>query len=168
MTAVLLLARKLLDNPYVWLIAALLGLGAWYGHTRYSAGAATVQAAWDADTLARNALAAQQEADNRKLEQARQNRVIEAQNAQNKRDQSHQVAITGARSELDRLRNTIASIDARPSVPGSTCDADRQDASTARGLLAQCAAEYQGMADKAYGHYSDTLTLEQAWPGTSK
>lgn len=149
-------------SPKLWgalIVAAIL---AFVGVFLYRAGAASVRTQWDAAIIQQQALAAAQEADNRKLEAKRQTNVIEAQNAQTKRTQGLQVAAAGARAESDGLRGDIAAI--RASLPSTPGDASSNAASTAAGLLAECGAAYQELAGASDGHYSDTLTLQQAWP----
>jgi hypothetical protein len=84
----------------------------------------------------------------------------EALRRANQRASQNQLAADGARSELDRLRDTIAASDsAQPSCPARV-----DTAPAARALLAECAARYQDLARKADGHASDAMTLQQAWP----
>lgn len=113
-------------------------------------------------SAAQQAQAMAQETENRRMESLRAGKVIEAQNAQAKRTQTLQAAAAGARTESAGLRDDIAAI--RASLPSTPGDASGNAASTAAGLLAECAAAYQGLAAAADGHYSDTLTLQQAWP----
>lgn len=149
-------------SPKFWMALAAAAALAFAGLFLYRAGAAGVRVKWDAAIIAQQAQAAAQEADNRKLENKRQTNVIEAQNAQTKRTQTLQVAAAGARAESVSLRNDIAAIRAKlPSTPG---DASSNAISTAANLLSDCASAYQELAGRADGHYSDTLTLEQAWP----
>lgn len=151
-----------LMSPKLWAALILAAVMAFAGVFLYRAGAASVRTQWDAATIQQQALAAAQEDDNRKLESKRQTNVIEAQNAQTKRNQGLQVAAAGARTESDGLRDDLAAI--RASLPSTTGDASSNAASAAAGLLAECGAAYQVLAGKADGHYSDALTLRQAWP----
>ena len=149
-------------SPKAWLALALSAILAFAGLFLYRSGAASVRTQWDAAIIQQQALAAAQEADNRRLEAKRQTNVIEAQNAQTKRTQGLQVAAAGARAESLGLRDTIATI--RASLSSTPGDASSNAASAAAGLLAECGAAYQELAGASDGHYSDTLMLQQAWP----
>ena len=67
-----------------------------------------------------------------------------------------------ARSELDRLRDELAST--RGGVPGESTAACTVRADAAGELLAQCAGAYQGMAEVADRLNADRLMLREAWP----
>jgi hypothetical protein len=84
----------------------------------------------------------------------------EALRMANARASQHRIAADGARTELDRLRDTIATADKNQPPNTSRTDA----AATARAILADCAAQYQSVARAADGHYSDAVTLQSAWP----
>lgn len=149
-------------SPRLWLA---LGLAAVLVFTHFAAnrsGAARVRGQWDAaiaQQLQQN-LAAEQE--NRRLETARQSKVIEAQNAQVNRTRVLQAAAAGARAESDGLRGDLARNTADlPSASLTTC---RNYAAAANAVLRDMAIEGGGMAEKAGGHASDSLTFEQAWP----
>ena len=151
-----------LMSPRLWLALGLAAVLVLSHAFIYRTGKASVRADWDAEKLQLQQVAALQEAENRKLEAKRQTNVIEAKNAQAKRTQVLQASAAGARSELDRLRDAVASIPA--SLPSNPGDAIGHPASAAPGLLADCSRAYQELAAKADGHLSDTLTLQQAWP----
>lgn len=151
-----------LMNPRLWGVVIAAAILAFLGVFIFRAGAASTQVKWDKADRERTALAAEQEAENRKLEAKRQTNVIEAQNAQAKRTQTLQASAAGARSELDRLRDAVASIPA--DLPSTAGNAGSNPASAAPGLLAECSRAYQELAAKADGHFSDALTLQQAWP----
>lgn len=105
---------------------------------------------------------AQRAADQKKFEDLA--RVKEAADAAKKRDDGLRANAAGARAELDRLRGAIAAATRRDPVPGTTPSADDQHAATAGRLLAECAAEYQSMGERAAGHASDVQTLIESWP----
>jgi len=67
-----------------------------------------------------------------------------------------------ARSELDRMRDTINA--SRGGVPGESPGACAVRADAAGELLAQCGAAYQDLAAIADRHASDARTLIEAWP----
>lgn len=84
----------------------------------------------------------------------------EALRKANQRAAQNQSAADSARSELDRLRDDIAASDrATPAIASGT-DA----ATTARALLAECAARYSNLAEKADRHATDAVTLYRSWP----
>lgn len=149
-------------SPRLWLALGLAAVLAFSHAFIYRAGKATVRADWDSAIASqlRASVAAEQE--NRRMESLRAGKVIEAQNAQTKRTQTLQASAAGARSELDRLRDYVATIPAN--LPSTAGDAGGNPASAAPGLLAECSRAYQELAAKADGHYSYTLTLQQAWP----
>jgi len=149
-------------SPKVWLALALSAILAFAGLFLYRAGAASVRTQWDAAIIQQQAMASAQEADNRRLEAKRQTNVIEAQNAQTKRTQSMQITLANSRAAVDGLRNDLAAI--TTNLPGPAENASNIAASTIARLFDQCSTAYRDMAGAAQGHYSDTLTLQQAWP----
>lgn len=151
-----------LMNPRVWAAVALAAVLAFTHAFVYRAGKAVVQAERDKDTKEQLRASVVAEQENRRMESLRAAKVIEAQNAQTKRTQTLQASAAGARTELDRLRDAVAAIPA--DLPGQSGNAAGNPASTPPGLLAECSRAYQELAAKADGHYSDALTLQQAWP----
>lgn len=107
---------------------------------------------------ARQALVAieKAQAETLKLQEAKD----EALRRANARASQNQIAADGARSELDRLRDTIATSD----TAAPACTTRPDPAATARALLAECAARYSDLAAKADRHASDAVTIQQAWP----
>jgi hypothetical protein len=78
------------------------------------------------------------------------------------RAQSHRADADSARTELDRLRHTLAT---SPTDPGSnTCAAPDDRAATAPKLLAECAGALTDLAATADRLNADRLTLLDAWP----
>jgi hypothetical protein len=79
-----------------------------------------------------------------------------------KRAQSNRADADGARTELDRLRHTLAT---SPADPGpNTCAAPPDRTDPARELLAQCAGALAELAATADRLHTDRLTLLDAWP----
>lgn len=133
------------------LIAAVLAFsGAW-----------TVQG-WRIDAIkseqviAANKAIQEAQAETQRLQEVKD----EALRRANARASQNQIAADGARSELDRLRDDIAT--SNSAAPACTSRAD--PAATARALLAECAARYSELASKADRHASDAVTIQQAWP----
>jgi len=119
--------------------------------------------------LARAQAATESERENRATESRRSINVIEAQNAQAQRTRTLQAAADRAHAESDGLRSDIAA--ARAELSSRPPDACADHASASSGLLDTMAAGIErlaqtgaGIAAKADGHASDTLTLQQAWP----
>ena len=67
-----------------------------------------------------------------------------------------------ARSELDRMRDTLSAT--RGGVPGESTAACAVRADAGADVLAQCAAAYLSMAGIADRHANDARTLIEAWP----
>lgn len=149
-------------SPRMWLALGLAAALAFSHAFVYRAGLASKQVDWDKSDAVKMAASRAAEQENRRMESLRSAKVIEAQNAQAKRTQSLQASAGAARSELDSLRNSVAAIAADvprdPGAPGGNT------ASTAAGLLLECGRAYQELAAAADGHYSDAVTLRQAWP----
>lgn len=79
-----------------------------------------------------------------------------------KRAQSHRADADSARTELDRLRDVIATRPVDPST--NTCAAPVDRASAAAELLGHCAAALTDLAAKADRLHADRMTLWEAWP----
>lgn len=101
-------------------------------------------------------------AESRRIEQRRQSIVIEATNAQAKRETTLRSQAAGARTERDGLRDDLAA--AQRDLPSASCEAVRKRADALSSVFDQCAERYTGLAEKAGRHASDALTLDQAWP----
>jgi chromosome segregation ATPase len=84
----------------------------------------------------------------------------EALQESNKRATANAAASDAARTELERLRRTIAAN--RNRQPDSAASVKHIDALST--VLADCAAEYEKVGQRADGHLNDALTLHQAWP----
>ena len=98
----------------------------------------------------------------RAQESARFKGVQDAQAAAQTRVQVARRDADRARSELDRMRDTLSAT--RGSVPGESTAACTQRADAAADVLAQCGAAYQDLAAIADRHASDARTLVEAWP----
>ena len=90
----------------------------------------------------------------------RMDNTIQAQRAATSRAVALRRDLDSSRSELERLRDTLA----RP-VPGTSAAADACPERTdpARQLLAACATELQAVAGAADRHASDAQALVEAW-----
>lgn len=151
-----------LMSPKAWMAIALsIALAFSYAFI-YRAGKATVRADWNkanADQLATD-LAAEQE--NRRMESLRTAKVIEAQNANTKRNQALQIAAAGAAAQSSSLRDDLAAI--RADVSSATLNACRARAAALTTLLGDMEAAGAGMAGKAQGHANDSLMYQEGWP----
>lgn len=151
-----------LMSPKVWAALVVAAILAFAGFFLYRAGAASVRVQWDAEKLQQQQVAAAQETENRRLESKRQTNVIEAQNASTKRIQGLQVAAAGVRAESDGLRRDLDANTAN--LSRATPDACRKYAAAVNAVLGDLEKAGGGVAEKADGHASDSLTLQQAWP----
>jgi hypothetical protein len=78
------------------------------------------------------------------------------------RAQRHRADADSARTELDRLRDAIAT---SPTHTGAnTCPAATDRTDPARELLGQCAAALTDLAQTADRLHADRMTLWDAWP----
>jgi hypothetical protein len=102
------------------------------------------------------------EAENRRLERKWYDKTAGAVNESRKREQIVHEAAAGARGELDGLRNDLSASSA--GLPSATLDACRSRVSALSAVFEQCATKYQGVAEQADAHSSDSLMLQQAWP----
>ena len=84
----------------------------------------------------------------------------EVLNESNKHAQRNARAADAARTELERLRQQIAS----GSVSTATCGSVRNYATTLQAVFGECAARLEWMAKEADGHALDSRTLNGAWP----
>jgi hypothetical protein len=98
----------------------------------------------------------------RAQESARFKGVQDAQAAAQTRAQVARRDADRARSELDRMRDTINA--SRGGVPGESPAACAVRADAGADVLAQCAAAYLSMAGIADRHANDARTLIEAWP----
>jgi predicted negative regulator of RcsB-dependent stress response len=92
---------------------------------------------------------------------ANADRQTKAKNEAESKAKINALAAAGARTELERLRSAVASIDASA---GKTPDAAISDGAAARELLGQCADRYIDVAEKADRHALDVRLLLDSWP----
>ena len=74
---------------------------------------------------------------------------------------SAEVSVAGARTQLDRLRQQLAT---NERVSSATLNACRRDAAATRVLFSDCAGKYLEMARQAGERANDQRTLMDAWP----
>lgn len=98
----------------------------------------------------------------RAQESARFKGVQDAQAAAQTRAQVARRDADRARSELDRMRDTLSAT--RGGVPGESTAACTQRADAAADVLSQCATAYLDLAAIADRHANDARTLIEAWP----
>ena len=98
----------------------------------------------------------------RAQESARFKGVQDAQAAAQTRAQVARRDADRARSELDRMRDTLSAT--RGGVPGESTTACAVRADASADVLAQCGAAYQDLAAIADRHANDARTLIEAWP----
>ena len=84
----------------------------------------------------------------------------EALNEANKQAQRNARAADAARTELERLRQQIAS----GSVSTATCGSVRNYATTLQAVFGECAARLEWLAKEADGHALDSRTINGSWP----
>lgn len=136
--------------------AAMAATGAWKVQSwRYGEQIASMkQEASEATTKAVKAAMEKTQVDQKRKDDA----LIEA----NKRAQYNAAAADSARRAAVSLRDELAA--ARASLSSATVDAARNYAATLSDVFGQCVDEYRGLAEKATGHASDSLTYQNAWP----
>lgn len=98
----------------------------------------------------------------RAQESARFKGVQDAQAAAQTRAQVARRDADRARSELDRMRDTLSAT--RGGVPGESTASCAQRADAAADVLSQCATAYLDLAAIADRHASDARTLIESWP----
>lgn len=148
-------------DPRVWIAAALLVVLTFTHTMTYRAGKNAVRTAWDKDIAARTAQALETEQKNRAKEQqlvaARQQ--AETRYVEEKRKAA--AAATGAKSELDRLRDELAaprnSACPNPAAPARS----NGGAGLESELLGHCATALVGMAAEADRLEAQVVGLQQ-------
>lgn len=127
-----------------------------------------IHSATQAQELARSEQAIQDERENRRTESLRQKNVIEAQNAQNKRNQGLALDAAANRSAVAGLSGDLEAV--RAELSGRTGDACPDYAAAADQLLgavetgvARLSQRGADIAAKADGHASDYQTLADGW-----
>ena len=126
-----------------------------YGRSRYNAGAASVQAKWDAARLAANkALIEKEREDVERYQQAitqRETALAAARTAAGK----SAAAAASLRWQLDTARGRLAEADAATCADYATAASD---------VFSECVARYRSVAEAADGHAADAAALMHAWP----
>ena len=105
-------------------------------------------------------LEAKEKADKREQELTTQ--VQEAQANGLKREETIRTLAAAVGKSSDSLRNTANAI--RLGLPHATVEAARTAADAFATVFTDCQRRYADVAEKADGHASDVLTLEEAWP----
>jgi len=148
----------------------LLALGGWLyeKHTSgireqgFTQGAEHIQGKWDAADKERLAKEATAQAVATALATERQNVAMKAANEAKQRETGLRIAAAAARDESERLSGDLAA--ARAALAVAPIEAVRLYANTAAAVFDQCQRAYQGMAEAADGHASDSLMYQAAWP----
>ena len=149
-------------SPKLWLAFGIAAALAFTHGMAYKSGRAAVRAKWDAAIIVQQEQAAKAEAENRRIESERQQKVIEAQNEATKRAKTLQAAADRARAQSDGLRNDLAAI--RLQLPGLARDAVNRYADAASVVFGDCSRAYQELAGQADRIASERQTLIDAWP----
>lgn len=93
---------------------------------------------------------------------ALQSQVVKAQNEAKKRETDLRAAAAAAGAESDGLRDDLARL--RDELAGATDEARTDRALAIAGVLSQCAARHQDLAQRCDRHVNDVRTLMEAWP----
>lgn len=152
----------------------LLAGGAWaYQHHKGQLieegrliGAAQVQKKWDDADKERAAEEKTQAAIDLALERERQTVATKAANEAKEREQGLRALAFAARTDSQRLSDQLTQANAR--IATASIDAVRLYAATANAVFDDCQRAYQGMAEEAAGHASDSLMYQRAWPTNPK
>lgn len=132
-------------SPRVW-VAIALAIALAASHWKaYHMGGKSVQADWDAQTLALTQKALEAEAANRAKEQVLQTKVRSVSNAYAKEKAAHAVSVAAS---ADSLRDIQSTLDSAPGKD-STCTSRTDDLARARQVVGQCSKALQELADIA-------------------
>lgn len=93
---------------------------------------------------------------------ALQSAVTKAQNDARTREIDLRASAAAAASESDGLRADVENL--RHQLAGATHDAAVERATAIGGVLSQCAARHQELAQRCDRHVNDVRTLIEAWP----
>lgn len=146
-----------------WIIAGVVAVVLAFTHfTVYRSGKAVVRAEWTTEKLKQTEQLAAFNAESRRIEQRRQSLVTEALNAAKKREILAAAAARDLRTELDGLRDDLASARAQLSIASVT--SLRQRITALDTVFEQCARRVEGLAGDAQGIASDTRLILDAWP----
>lgn len=149
-------------NWRVWAAIALAAGLAFTHFTAYRSGKAVVRAEWTAEKLKQTEQLAAFNAESRRIEQRRQSLVTEALNAAKKREILAAAAARDLRTELDGLRDDLASAGAQLSIASAA--SLRQRITALDTVFEQCTAELEGVAGYAQGIASDARLMLDTWP----
>ncbi len=143
---------------FIWALVCA-GLFGWGGINAYRVNSVKAEIA---DLKAAHSMALADALTNAKTESDRLQKVKDDALAKaEKRASDNKVAAGRARTELDRLRRTVA--DASSSTdPACKAIADR--AATLGDVFGECAGELTEVARKADAHASDLRTFQESWP----
>lgn len=132
---------------WVWLVGLALAVTA-YTAMIYNQGKKAERAVWIERELERQQIALKVEQEARAEENRKRvnNERIQSESIQ--RENKLRTIIADNRSELDRLRDTIAGY-SQPTADSETQRDYASEAETARSLLAICAREYSSVAEDA-------------------
>lgn len=144
----------LLLNWRFWVLIGLVAVLSFTHFTAYRKGKNEVRNEW-------KAAIAQANIDARALEGRRQSAADAAGRVAATAAHRDRVALAGARTELDGMRDTLSAIE-RASQESS--DAARKHVTALSAVLGSCTREYLDMAEAAAGHARDAVMYQQAWP----
>jgi hypothetical protein len=96
------------------------------------------------------------------IDAANNQRVQDAQNKANDREQVQRTLNAAVGVSADRLRNAIDQV--RGSSNSATVEALRASTAALATVFQDCAGRYRSLATAADGHASDVQTLNDAWP----
>jgi len=143
--------------------AAAAGIG-WWNHHEREIGRAEVQAKWNAEKLAQAQLDAEAARENQRLQAKWNTKSQEAQDAANQAMGRARTARDAARTETERLRDYLDSVEAERVAAGEAISSSGSDgyAAVSRDLLAACAGRYSELAGEA-GELAARLGGLQVW-----
>ncbi len=135
-----------------------------------SVGREEIQAKWDRVESIKKDLALADNTEQRKLENLRQSKAMEASNGSKKRELALRDAVGSLAAERDGLRRDFE--DSRQARVGSSgneagqpsCQAQSKRITALEEVFEQCVGRYSGLAEKADRHASDALMYDEAWP----
>jgi hypothetical protein len=90
------------------------------------------------------------------------NAVLKATNEAKTRETALRAAADAAATESDGLRADVENL--RGQLSGATAAASAERAVAIAGVLSQCAARHQVLAERCDRHVNDVRTLIEAWP----
>jgi hypothetical protein len=153
--------------PILIALGAIVGGFWWYGHTRYNAGEAAVQARWDAYELeATKAASIAQAAADAALARQKQATIDAATRFQN--EQVENVRLAGVNAALaDRLRDALAAArrDPVPAAPADTGEPEPESIGLDAATVAVALSGFsRGCAESRDALRDQVNALLDAWP----